>query len=135
MFTLIQINPLQRISYSASHLNEVKLQWLKTLSRLAFGVPHSCRNHYMAFKKSLCQMHQGFLSGIFLTLMLLTPSAKVLAEGGHGGAEFQGSGDASQMTKPIPINASIAEQMGIKVEPVTLQKLAIGIRATGQIET
>lgn len=79
-------------------------------------------------------MHQGLLSGLFLSLILLTPSAKVLADAGHGGSEFQG-GDASQVTKPIPIDASIAEQLGIKVEPVTQQRLAIGIRATGQIET
>lgn len=67
--------------------------------------------------------------------MLLTPSAKVLADAGHGGSEFQGGGDDSKMTKPIPIDASVAQQLGIKVKPVTLQKMAIGIRATGQIET
>ena len=89
----------------------------------------------MPHRKSFCQMHQGIFSGLFLSLMLLTTSAKVLADAGHGGSEFQGGSNASQVTQPIPIDASIAEQLGIKAEPVTVQRLATGIKATGQIET
>ena len=85
-------------------------------------------------KTSLHQIQRGVFPGIFLSLLLLTTSARVLADPGHGGSEFQGGSDASQMTKPIPVDSSIAKQLGIKEEPVTQQQLAIGVKATGQIE-
>ncbi|MBD2309341.1 efflux RND transporter periplasmic adaptor subunit [Chroococcidiopsis sp. FACHB-1243] len=89
----------------------------------------------MPYKMNLSRIQREVFSGVFLSLLLLTPGAKVLAEAGHGGSEFQGGSNASQMTEPIPIDTSIAAQLGIKVEPVIQQRLATGIKATGQIET
>lgn len=89
----------------------------------------------MPYKMNLSRIQREVFSGVFLSLLLLTPGAKVLADAGHGGSEFQGGSNASQMTQPIPIDTSIAAQLGIKVEPVIQQRLATGIKATGQIET
>lgn len=86
----------------------------------------------MKRQKNIQSMRQGFLSGISLSLLLLT-SAPVIAGGEHGGAEF-GSGDAST-AKPIELDASDAAQIGITVEPVTRKSLAFGLQTTGQIET
>ncbi|MBE9020893.1 efflux RND transporter periplasmic adaptor subunit, partial [Chroococcidiopsidales cyanobacterium LEGE 13417] len=89
----------------------------------------------MPYKMNLSRIQREAFSGVFLSLLLLTPDTKVLADAGHGGSEFQGGSNASQMTEPIPIDTSIAAQLGIKVEPVIQQRLATGIKATGQIET
>ncbi|PSF32941.1 efflux RND transporter periplasmic adaptor subunit [Aphanothece hegewaldii CCALA 016] len=75
-----------------------------------------------------------FFSATFLNLILLTTPAIVLAHGGHGD-EFQGSGESNQTTEAIQVDAQTAKQMGIKVEPVKRQRLSVGIKTTGQIET
>ena len=75
------------------------------------------------------------LSFTLLSLLLLTPSAPVLAGPGHdhsGGSEFQGG---NEPTGPIQVDAQTAKRLGIKVEPVKRQQLAVGIKTTGQIET
>lgn len=69
-----------------------------------------------------------------LSLLLSAPTA-VLAGGGHnhgGGSEFQ---SGSEPTGSIEIDAETAKQLEVKVEPVTRQRLDIGIKTTGQIET
>jgi len=66
--------------------------------------------------------------------MILTSPAAVLAHGGHGD-EFKGGSDANQTNNSIQVDAQTAKQLGIKVEPVKRQQLAIGIKTTGQIET
>lgn len=71
-------------------------------------------------------------SRILLTLLLLTIPVRVSAHGGHGD-EFQGS-QAAQSAGAIQVDATTARRMGLKVQAVTRQQLAIGIRATGQIE-
>lgn len=76
------------------------------------------------------------ISGTLLSLALLATPAAVLAGGGHShGNEFEGGTEASQPTGPIQVDADTAKRLGIKVEPVTRQRLAIGIKTTGQIET
>ena len=75
------------------------------------------------------------LAFTLLGLLLLTPIAPVLAGGGHdhsGASEFQGG---SEPTGSIQVDAETAKQLEIKVEPVKRQRLAIGIKTTGQIET
>ena len=75
-----------------------------------------------------------YISGTFLSLLLLASPAVVLAHGGHGN-EFQGGSEATSTNNSIQVDADTAKRLGIKVEPVQRQRLAIGIKTTGQIET
>lgn len=74
------------------------------------------------------------VSGTFLSLVLLTSPTIVMAHGGHGN-EFQGGSEATSTNNSIQVDADTAKRLGIKVEPVQRQRLAIGIKTTGQIET
>lgn len=75
-----------------------------------------------------------YISGALLSLLLLAPSARVLAHAGHGNA-FQGGSQAVQSVGAIQVDADTARRMGLKVESVSRQRLAFGIKTTGQIET
>jgi cobalt-zinc-cadmium efflux system membrane fusion protein len=66
--------------------------------------------------------------------MLITAPTAVLAHGGHGD-EFQGGDCQQEASDSIQVDAQTAKSLGIKVEPVTSQRLDIGIKTTGQIET
>ena len=73
------------------------------------------------------------LSATLLTLGLLAVNPTVvLAHGGHGD-EFKGG--SAQSTGSVQVDAEIAQRLGFKVEPVTRQRLAFGVKTTGQIET
>lgn len=73
------------------------------------------------------------LSATLLTLGVLASSPGiVLAHGGHGD-EFQGG--ATQSSGSVQVDAATAQRLGFKVEPVTRQRLAFGIKTTGQIES
>jgi len=74
------------------------------------------------------------ISGTLLTLLLLTSPVKILAHKGHG-EEFQGGAQTTSSANPIQVDAETARLMGLKVEPVTRQRLAFGINVTGQIES
>ncbi len=74
------------------------------------------------------------VSFALLSLILLTAPAAVLAHGGHGN-EFQHTDEASQAAGSIQVDAQTAKRLGIKVEPAKRQRLAVGIKTTGQIET
>ncbi len=74
------------------------------------------------------------VSGTFLSLLLLGSSTVVMAHGGHGN-EFPGGSEATSTNNFIQVDADTAKRLGIKVEPVQRQRLAIGIKTTGQIET
>jgi membrane fusion protein, heavy metal efflux system len=74
-------------------------------------------------------------SSAVLSLLLLSSPTAVFAGGGHdhtGGSAFQAG---SETSGSIEVDAETAQQLGIKVEPVKRQPLALGIKATGQIET
>jgi membrane fusion protein, heavy metal efflux system len=73
-------------------------------------------------------------SGTILSLFLLANPAAVLAHGGHGN-EFNQESQATQSTGSIQVDAQTAQRIKIKIEPVKRQKLAVGIKTTGQIET
>ena len=73
------------------------------------------------------------VSGTLKILFLLTPSTIVLAHGGHGD-EFIGGNETAE-TGSVNVDAQTAQRLGIKVEPVKRQRLAVGIKTTGQIET
>lgn len=74
------------------------------------------------------------VSGTLLSLLLLASPTIVMAHGGHGN-EFQGASEATSTNNSIQVDADTAKRLGIKVEPVQRQRLAIGIKTTGQIET
>lgn len=74
------------------------------------------------------------LSSALMSLLLLTTPAAVLAKGGKA-ENPQGRPEASQPDDAIQVDAETAKRLGIKVEPVTRQQLAVGIKTTGQIET
>lgn len=67
----------------------------------------------------------------FLSLVLLANPVAVFAHAGHGD-EFKS--DTTQSTEGIQIDATTAQKIGIKIEPVAKKSLAIAIKATGQIE-
>ena len=71
--------------------------------------------------------------GTFLSLSLLAP-ASVLAHAGHGD-EFQSGSDAAVTPSSVQVDTDTANRLGIKVEPAKKQRLDIGIKTTGQIET
>lgn len=88
----------------------------------------------LLFSRSQPPRAMSCVSGALLSLVLLATPAAVLAHGGHGD-EFQGGTAASTTTQgAIKVDAETAKRLGIKVEPVTRQRLAIGIKTTGQIE-
>ena len=68
-----------------------------------------------------------------LSLSLLASPSVVLAHSGHGD-EFQ-SVSESETTSSIEVDADTANRLGIKVEPTKKQRLDVGIKTTGQIET
>lgn len=72
-------------------------------------------------------------SSTFLSLLLLSTPVKVLAHGGHGD-EFQSGSQAAPAAGAIQVDAETTKRLGLKVEPVSRQRLAFGIKATGQIE-
>ncbi len=74
------------------------------------------------------------VSGTLLSVILLTTPFSVLAHGGHGD-EFQGGSNATNAPSSVQVDAQTAKRLGIKVEPVNRQRLAMGIKTTGQIET
>ncbi|MDZ8027135.1 MAG: efflux RND transporter periplasmic adaptor subunit [Nostoc sp. DedQUE01] len=73
-------------------------------------------------------------STTLLSFVLLASPVVVFAHAGHGD-EFQGGSEATTAASAIKVDAQTAKQLGIKVEPVKRQRLTIGIKATGQIET
>ncbi|MBD6614832.1 efflux RND transporter periplasmic adaptor subunit [Komarekiella sp. 'clone 1'] len=74
------------------------------------------------------------VSSTLVSLLLLISPVVVLAHSGHGN-EFQGETEATPATSSIQVDTQTAQRLGIKVEPVKSQRLAIGIKTTGQIET
>jgi len=75
------------------------------------------------------------VSGPLLSLLLLTTPAAVLAHGGHGDEFHRGGKAAPAQQEAISVDAETAKRLGIKVERAIQQRLAVGIKTTGQIET
>lgn len=72
--------------------------------------------------------------GIVLSLMLSISPIVVVAHPGHGD-EFHSGSDATPAVTPVQVDAETSQRLGIKVEPVQRQPLAVSIKTTGQIET
>lgn len=69
-----------------------------------------------------------------LTLLLLFTPLRGFAHGGHGN-EFQGESHSARSTDAVQVDAETMKRLGLKVEPVSRQRLAFGIKTTGQIES
>lgn len=74
------------------------------------------------------------ISGLIISLAFFTSPAAVFAHAGHGN-EFHQSGETTQTPAAISVDAVTAKRLGIKVSPAARQRLDIGIKTTGQIET
>ena len=86
-----------------------------------------------AISDRLCVMARGrSLPRLALLILLLAPVGKVLAHAGHGD-ELQG-GEAGAHPTGVDVDAEVADRIGLIVEPVKLQVLTFGVKATGQIE-
>jgi membrane fusion protein, heavy metal efflux system len=86
-------------------------------------------NSYSKSSITIC-----YVSRILLSLLLISSPAVVLAHAGHGN-EFKGGSEATGSASAVQVDAQTAKRLGIKVELVKSQRLAVGIKATGQIET
>lgn len=75
------------------------------------------------------------ISGLILSLAFLTSPASVLAHAGHSHNEFQQNAETTGIPAAISVDVQTSQRMGIKVEPIKSQRLAVGIKTTGQIET
>ena len=110
---------------------------LKSTFELSQFLPSHTQGLLIAMSNSLRSQTPTAItcvSGTFLSLLLLASPTIVLAHGGHGN-EFQGGSEATSTNNSIQVDADTAKRLGIKVEPVQRQRLAIGIKTTGQIET
>ncbi len=68
---------------------------------------------------------------VILSSLVLLAAMPVVAHGGHGD-EFEAGTQAA--ADAIQIDPKTAQRIGLKVEPVSLQRLRFGIKTTGQIE-
>ncbi|PLZ98130.1 hypothetical protein CI594_12065, partial [Fischerella thermalis CCMEE 5196] len=79
-----------------------------------------------------CSAPLRYVSLTMLSLLLLNTPTTVLAGAGHdhsGASSFQGGG--SEATGSVEVDAETAKLLGVKVEPVQRQRLAVGIKTTG----
>ena len=76
-----------------------------------------------------------YFSGILLSFSLFIDPVAVLAHAGHGNEFHESGGDAVQIPATISVDAETSKRIGIKVESVKAQRLSVGIKTTGQIET
>nr|WP_242038412.1 biotin/lipoyl-binding protein [Chroococcidiopsis sp. [FACHB-1243]] len=74
------------------------------------------------------------VSGAIVSLAIVMAPVTVLAYGGHED-EFHSGSEATQTTDSIQADAQTVKRLGIKIESVKRQQLAVGLQATGQIET
>jgi cobalt-zinc-cadmium efflux system membrane fusion protein len=76
----------------------------------------------------------NFVSTLALSLIMINTPTSVLAGAGHdhGSGAFQGGSESSG---EVEVDEQTAKRLGIKVESVKRQRLDIGIKTTGKIET
>ena len=82
----------------------------------------------------LSQQATARMTVSLLMLLLLSTPMRVLAHGGHGN-EFQGESHSAQSADAIQVDVETMKRLGLKVESVSRQRLAFGIKTTGQIES
>jgi membrane fusion protein, heavy metal efflux system len=77
---------------------------------------------------------KSVLPGILYSLLLATTPTIALAGAGHDHGAGSFKEEANQAGGAVKVNAETAQRMGLKVEPVTRQRLPFGVQTTGQIE-
>lgn len=77
---------------------------------------------------------KSVLSSLLFSLLLATTPTIVLAGPGHDHGEGSFQESAPQTGGVVKVDAETAQRMGLKVEPVTRQRLPFGVQTTGQIE-
>ena len=75
----------------------------------------------------------GLLTLCFGASLIVIPIQLVSAHGGHGN-EFK-ENTAGPASGSVQVDPAMATRLGLKVELVSRQRLAFGVKATGQIET
>ncbi|WP_445302036.1 efflux RND transporter periplasmic adaptor subunit [Microcoleus sp. K1-B6] len=85
-------------------------------------------------KYAQCPAIISSFSGSLFSIILLSSPTAVFAHAGHGN-EFHHSGETTQTPTAISVDAETAKRLGIKISPATRQRLDIGIKTTGEIET
>lgn len=78
---------------------------------------------------------KSVLSSLLFSLLLATTPTMVLAGPGHDHGAGSFKEDAPQTGGAVKVDGETAKRMGLKVEPVTRQRLPFGVQTTGQIET
>lgn len=79
-------------------------------------------------------MVKHWVGGSLAVFVFASATGAALAHVGHShGDEFQ-QNSSTQSGNAIAVDPATIERIGLKVEPVKLQTLAFGVRATGQIE-
>jgi cobalt-zinc-cadmium efflux system membrane fusion protein len=78
---------------------------------------------------------KSVLSSVIFSLLLATTPTMVLAGPGHDHGAGSFKEDATQTGGAVKVDGETAKRMGLKVEPVTRQRLPFGVQTTGQIET
>lgn len=73
------------------------------------------------------------LSATLAATSLLALPVAVLAHVGHGD-EFHSGSQAVPTGGAIPVDRETMQRLGLKVDPVTRQRLAFGLKTTGQLE-
>ncbi len=73
--------------------------------------------------------------GLLVSLLLATTPTIALAGAGHDHGAGSFKEEATQAGGAVKVDAGTAKQMGLKVEPVSRQRLPFGVQTTGQIET
>ncbi len=117
-------------------MSDNSFQLDSSLTSATYPIPAMARSSVLLSDRDLPSIATGSvftLTGWLVSLLLLTGAANVLAHAGHGN-EFQSGGQASQLNNAIPVDPVTVQRLGLRVEPVSRQLLAVGIKATGQIE-
>ncbi len=83
-------------------------------------------------RPSFLSLTSASLVSAVISLLLMNPATKGVAHVGHGN-EFQG-GNQVQSAGTVKIDPETVRRLGLKVEPLTRQRLAFGLLVTGQIE-
>ncbi|MGB7441532.1 MAG: efflux RND transporter periplasmic adaptor subunit [Coleofasciculaceae cyanobacterium] len=76
-----------------------------------------------------------YTSITLLSFMLLAIARPALSGQGHGHGDSAFESEGNEAAKTVKIDPKVAQNLGIQVEPVKQQRLAVAIKTPGQIES